>query len=474
MSHNELEKMFIRWAGVAMVALAVVSATWVFADELAALHSRTLADKTRTGGQTTVYVTNKHAFGRSAANMPLARQRDFSFGNRLFNTNWVTAPASVQSLDGLGPLFNRASCSGCHTRDGRGRPPMSPDEAMVSMLVRLSMLDDAGQAVPHPMYGSQLNDRAIVGVPAEGRASLRWEPVAGKFDDGQPYELHRTVISFVDMGYGAMDEDVMFSPRVAPQVFGLGLLEAIPDAAILAKVDADDADGDGISGRANYVLDEARGEIALGRFGWKSNQPTLRQQITGAFLGDIGITTSMFPRENVVAAQTAANESAHGGEPELSNEFLDKIEFYMRMLAPPAARGLEKPVVQRGEAMFFAANCHTCHTPEFQTGHHPEKELAYQTIRPFTDLLLHDMGEGLADHRPDGLADGREWRTPPLWGLGLVPVVNRHSFYLHDGRARNLEEAVLWHGGEGQASADAYRAMSKADREALIAFLKAI
>ena len=258
-------------------------------------------------------------------------------------------------------------------------------------------------------------------------------------------------------------------------VIGLGLLEAIPEETLKAWADPDDADQDGISGRINYVDNVLTGELSVGRFGWKSNQPTLRQQSASAFFGDIGITSPMFPEENRSSHQPEAMQAVSGGQPELSKEFLDKLTFYVQTLAVPARRNLDDPMVIRGEQVFKQANCTACHKPEVITGVHDEVEaLSLQKIRPYTNLLLHDMGPGLADHRPDFQANGREWRTPPLWGIGLVKTVNKHTFFLHDGRARNLMEAILWHGGEAEASKEYVRQLPKADREALIAFLESL
>ncbi len=428
------------------------------------------------GGAVSRRVQNRTAFSLSAPELPLARVRVFFFGNRLFNTNWTTAPASVESFDGLGPIFNRVSCSGCHVRDGRGRPPVDGEDRMLSMLVRLSVPGDGPHGGPkaHPTYGDQLGDRAIQGVEPEGRAVIEWREVEGEYGDGTPYTLRRPELRFEDLAYGPLGDDIMISPRVAPAVFGLGLLEAIPEAAILAGADPEDENGDGISGRPNRVHSIAADEPALGRFGWKANQPSLRQQNAGAAFGDIGLTTSLFPQENCMEGQVACAAAQTGGAPEVSDEFLDKLTFYTQTLAVPVRRNVDDPEVERGETLFHVAGCAGCHTPTFTTGEHEVDVLEGQTIHPFTDLLLHDMGEGLADGRPDFAAGGREWRTPPLWGIGLVETVNDHALFLHDGRARGLAEAILWHGGEADAAKEAFRTMDAADRAALIAFLRSL
>jgi CxxC motif-containing protein (DUF1111 family) len=264
---------------------------------------------------------------------------------------------------------------------------------------------------------------------------------------------------------------VMLSPRVAPQMIGLGLLEAIREEDIVAQADPDDLDGDGISGRPNRVWDAEAGRVALGRFGWKSNQPNVRQQVLGAFNGDMGITSSLFAGDDCTEAQGSCREAPSGGAPELRPDFADPVIVYSRTLAVPARRKWNDPVVKQGQALFAQAKCSSCHLPTSRTGVAALPELADQTIHAYTDLLLHDMGPGLADGRPDFEASGSEWRTPPLWGIGLFKTVNRHTYYLHDGRARDLAEAILWHGGEGGASRDAFVKMSSGDRAALLAFL---
>jgi CxxC motif-containing protein (DUF1111 family) len=429
------------------------------------------------GGDTTVFKQGSKAFTIPAANIREEHLRPFFFGNRVFNTNWVQAPGSVKAFDGLGPAFNRVSCSGCHTRDGRGRPPQSPDEPMDSMLLRISVPGSGpnGGPNPHPAYGDQLQDKSILGVPAEGRATISWTRIAGRFADGEAYELTKPTYRFEALAFGPLGKDVLVSPRIANQVIGLGLLEAVPEGYLLAFADPDDKNKDGISGRPNRVWDPVAKKTVMGRFGWKANAPNLMAQSAGAAFGDIGLTSPLNPAENCPQTQTACARAVNGGAPELSQEFLDKLVLYLRLLAVPAQRDPKDPVVLRGEKVFADAQCWVCHQPVLKTdGSAALPELRDQTFHPFTDLLLHDMGDALADGRPDFLATGREWRTPPLWGIGLFEAVNGHTFYLHDGRARNLTEAILWHGGEGQASRDAFAKLPKADRAALIAYLQSL
>jgi CxxC motif-containing protein (DUF1111 family) len=341
---------------------------------------------------------------------------------------------------------------------------------MLSMLVRLSVpgRDAGGGPQPHPAYGDQLNDRAAPGVPAEGRVAVTWQEEPGHFADGEPYSLRVPGYAFRDLRFGPLGPETRISPRVAPAVIGLGFLEAVDEATLEALADPDDRDGDGISGRVNRVWDVAARRPAAGRFGWKATVPTLRQQAAAAALGDIGLTTSLFPAQNCPPVQRACRDATGGGRPELPDGFLDKLTFYTQTLAVPARRGAH----EAGERLFVAIGCAGCHQPTLRTGRHPtQPRLSSQVIQPFTDLLLHDLGEGLADGRPDFEATGREWRTPPLWGIGLVELVNGHTLFLHDGRARGLAEAILWHGGEAEGARERFRTMPRGDRHALLAFL---
>tara|TARA_R110000868_G_scaffold37106_1_gene131225 strand:- start:569 stop:2008 length:1440 start_codon:yes stop_codon:yes gene_type:complete len=429
------------------------------------------------GGTYTTELGNRNAFADSGTPLSAAERRVFAFGNRLFNTNWTTAPGSVKSFDGLGPVFNRVSCSGCHTRDGRGRPPLASETSFDSMLVRVSVpgKDANGGPKPHPAYGDQINDQSILGVPAEAKVNVTWASVTGTYADGSSYELLKPTFTLTDPAFGPLGDDLMMSPRVANQVYGLGLLEAVYANDILKFADPDDADGDGISGRPNWVPDPVTGKRELGRFGWKANQPTILAQDTGAAFGDIGLSTSVHKGQNCMGPQTACRAAPDGGEPEISDKFLKKLVFYSRTLAVPARRNPTDPTVLAGEKLFAAAGCASCHTPTLVTGHMADPiSLANQTIHPFTDLLLHDMGPELADNRPDFEATGTEWRTPPLWGIGLIPQVNDHERLLHDGRARGVAEAVLWHGGEGEAARERFKALSAPERASLVAYVNSL
>lgn len=426
------------------------------------------------GGETTAFSQGRNAFELSARNLNNEERRTFEVGDSFFNQNWVTAPASTEARDGLGPTFNAQSCSSCHSHDGRAKPPDHDDDPTRGLLLRLSVPGPDGP-VEEPTYGGQLQDRAINGVPPEGRISIRYETITGEYADGATYTLRKPTYTIMEPAFGPLHPDVMTSPRIAPATIGMGLLEAIPEDAVLALADPEDSDGDGISGRPNMVWDDEQGRQVLGRFGWKASQPTVERQSAGAFHGDIGITSRHFPEENCPPAQSACLEAPNGGSPEVPDERLGKVTFYVQTLAVPAMRNVDDPQVREGARLFMEAGCGACHTPRHETAEdYPIRPLRGQVFFPYTDLLLHDMGEGLADNRPDGDASGKEWRTPPLWGIGLVETVNGHTMFLHDGRARSIEEAVLWHDGEARQSRDYFIGLSSEERESVIRFLRSL
>ena len=445
------------------------------------------------GAATSTRTPDRNAFSHSSANLAFEKRLDFRVGDGVFRKLWVSSPASTKSSDGLGPLYNARACQRCHVRDGRGHPPSGPEDGAVSLLLRLSIppRDEAEQvalesgrlgAVPDPVYGGQLQDFAIQGHDAEGRIAIAYEEIPVTLADGTQVSLRKPHYRVEKTAFGPLHSEVRISPRVASPMIGLGLLELVPEARILAAADPDDRDGDGISGRPNRVWSEERGLVMLGRFGWKAGQPTVRQQVAAAFSGDMGLGTSLFPdgAGDCTEAQTDCRAAPNGNGPrpdnlEVSDRLLDLVTFYSRHLAVPARRDVGAPQVLDGKRLFHEAGCAVCHSPVMVTGDSERNpELAHQTIRPYSDLLLHDMGEGLADHSPEAAADGREWRTPPLWGIGLTALVSGHSRFLHDGRARNLLEAVLWHGGEAQAARDAVVAMETEERAALLRFLESL
>lgn len=438
------------------------------------------------GGQATVLRSDRNAYSMPSANLTPERRLDFSVGNSFFRNPWVIAPSTTTARDGLGPLFNTNACQNCHVRDGRGHPPEADSNNAVSMLVRVSIPDQPAYVkeiqrlgvVPEPVYGTQLQDMAIPGVRPEAKVRVDYSVEPVTFEDGYQVELRRPRLQITQLGYGPMHPDTRFSARIAPPMIGLGLLEAIPEAAILANEDPQDRNGDGIRGRANRVWDDAQGKTVVGRFGWKAGQPNVNQQNVHALAGDMGLTSTLKPEDDCTAAQVeclaAPNGDGQNGEKEVSDNILRLLTFYTRNLAVPARRKVDAPQVLAGKTLFFQAGCQGCHTPQFTTGSDSEPELANQLIRPYSDLLLHDMGPGLADNRSEFAAGGQDWRTPPLWGIGLSETVSGHTQFLHDGRARNLLEAVLWHGGEAEAARRHVLTFDAEQRAALLAFLNSL
>lgn len=432
------------------------------------------------GGRATIHNTSGDAFTFPAPPLDDAQRDTFAIGDHFFNRNWVTAPASTSGFDGLGPTYNATSCSACHNLDGRAAPPKNEGDMFLGLLLRVSVpgQNEHGGPLPVPHYGDQLQQRAVLHVAPEATLAVRYEEQPGAFPDGETYSLRRPTYDISNPAYGDFPADMQVSPRVGPAMIGLGLLESIPEATLLAMADPDDLDGDGISGRVNHVWNAQTGQLAIGRFGWKANQPTLRQQVAGALNGDMGISSSYFPTQNCPEGQADCLAAPNGddpeaGEQEIDDMKLDAIVDYSHCLAVPARREWTDATVRQGEALFTEAGCASCHVAKLQGGALDRfGDLSNQTLRPFTDLLLHDLGEALADGRPDFEASGSEWRTAPLWGLGLMEKVGGHQFLLHDGRARGPVEAILWHGGEAQRSRDAFVQMSKTERDALVRFLQ--
>lgn len=446
----------------------------------------------RTAGAATVRVMrNANAFSQPSDNITFADELTFKVGNGLFRKLWVSSPSSTLASDGLGPLFNARSCQRCHIKDGRGHPPEPNDDNTISMLMRVSIPGDYTAAtaalqsylatLPDPHYGRQIQDFSVQGYPAEAQISITYTEETIALSGGETASLRHPSYALTDLNYGPLHPDIMLSPRIAPQMIGLGLLEAIPAADILAQADPDDADGDGISGRANIVWSKEFDQYMLGRFGLKAGNPTIRQQSADAFAGDIGISSPLNPNgagectPQQVDCQNAVHGDGDARGQEIDTEILDLVTFYSRNLAVPARRNVDDPQVLRGKEVFYNTGCASCHTPSFVTHRLADQPAqSFQLIWPYTDMLLHDMGDGLADHRPEALANGREWRTPPLWGIGLTEQVSGHTYFLHDGRARSLLEAILWHGGEAKTQRDAVITMTKANRDALIKFVSSL
>jgi CxxC motif-containing protein (DUF1111 family) len=422
------------------------------------------------GGSQTVFDAGAGAFSTIFPNLAEAREEVHEVGDLAFEQTFVSAPALINP--GLGPIFNNVSCTSCHINDGRGKPPVN-GEQISSLLIRLSVPGEGPHGGPNPApgFGGQLQQRGIFGVAPEAAIKVIYTEQTFQFSDGNTYSLRYPTYS-LENPYQALPADLMLSPRVAPPVFGLGLLEAIAEQDILANADEEDLDGDGISGKPNYVWSVVDNKTVLGRFGWKAGNPSLLQQSAGAYNEDMGITSFVFPEES---ARNQIQYDQLEDEYEVSDSILHAVAFYIRTLGVPARRSADKPEVIRGKQLFMDAKCGSCHIPRHRTRTDVSfPEISNQVIFPYTDMLLHDMGEGLADNRPDFHADGNEWRTPPLWGIGLTKVVNGHQNFLHDGRARTLMEAILWHDGEAVQAKEYVRNLSASDRDALVRFLESL
>lgn len=436
-------------------------------------------------GSFTVAITDQRAYSEPAPVLSLAQWRQFMAGRSVFQRQW----ASIVSLDGdwgLGPTFVADRCVACHINSGRGHPPDNADQQPLSMLVRLSIpgLDAHGGPRPHPDYGDQIQNRSLDGstvdlahggtpVPREADVYIDWQEQEVVLPDGTAVQLRQPQLRIENPAFGPLD-GVMTSLRVAQPLVGIGFLDAVPEETIRSLAQAQQALG--FNGRPNHVWDAVNQRSALGRYGWKANVPGLRQQIAAAAIADMGVNTNLYPEQNCPPVQTVCQQMLPGNFPELVDVEIDSLTLWMQALAVPARRGMSGAQVQLGEQMFERARCSVCHVPELVTAaSFPQlPQLANQTFHAYTDLLLHDMGEGLADGRPDFQAGPRDWRTPPLWGLGLSHAVTGRSTLLHDGRARSVTEAILWHGGEAAVSRDAFSRMTKRERDALVSFVEAI
>lgn len=423
------------------------------------------------GGETTVFLENSFAFSSPADNLSGENLMKHLDGDLAFEQAFVTPPALVNQ--GLGPIFNNNSCIGCHPGDGRAPHPTDVN-GFTGLFLRVSVpgTDEFGGPKPVPGFGDQIQQNAVYGVQAEAKVDVTYTETVVTLDDGISVTLRKPVYHLVDT-YIPLPSNLMMSPRVGPPVFGLGLLEAISEEDILAYADEDDLDKDGISGKPNYVWNFATSALELGRFGWKAISPTVLQQCAGAYNNDMGVTNPYFPVESSNGQSNGLEDL--GADPELSKQDLEDVAFYCLTLGVPAPRNIEDEAVLKGANLFSEIKCAGCHVPKYTTGNYPSiPEVSNQTIYPYTDMLLHDMGFGLADDRPSFNANGQEWKTRPLWGIGLTKVVGGHTHFLHDGRARNITEAILWHGGEASGSVNTFKALSADERTALIKFIESL
>ncbi len=446
------------------------------------------------GGNVSTDDAGETAYRRPVATLDAKQAELFALGQQMFHNRWAFFWFANAEF-GRGPTSNAQACATCHVNNGRGSAPATPHreikaadgavrdhhitvpfEPAPHMVIRISVKGDGphGGPRPHPDYGDQLQIFGVKGVvAAEGQFSIEWREQAATLGDGERVALRSPIIHITDLAYSALGADAMIGPRLAPALVGVGLLEAVPAETILALAAREPVAG--MRGKINRVWDESQQKVVLGRFGLKANHGSIREQVAIAFLNDIGLSSPVYPEQNCPPVQEACRDQMAAGKPEITRLRLEATELYLRALTVPMRRHLEDAQVQRGEQLFARAHCAFCHVPELRTGADaPLPQLAHQTIRPYTDLLLHDMGEGLADGRPDFLAGGNDWRTPPLWGIGLSETVSGANAFLHDGRARNFTEAILWHGGEASASREAFRNFSREDRQALNAFLHSL
>lgn len=448
------------------VAAAVLAATALLG---AALCVAPLTADPGPAGVSTNDEAGPSAYAIAMPGMEASLLERFTRGRQAMQQLWAVMPSPF-GLWSRGPTSNAESCAECHAGNGRGAPPESPDEEAASTVLHLSLPGTGGDGAPtpHPAYGLQLQTQGILGeVPAEGAFQVEWVTSIQRHADGETVELRSPVLRLRRLSFGPLGDQTLLSIRMAPPLVGMGLLESIPESALLAAAAA--------GGRINRVPDPSGGELRIGRFGWKAGQAGLMQQVAKAFHEDLGVTTDLHPRENCTAVQTACAAAPSGGAPEAGRAHLEALVTYLRHLAPPAPRHRYDPRVLRGEALFAAVGCASCHVPAWTLDSAPTVTgVAGRVIHPYTDLLLHDMGPGLADGRPEFAASGSHWRTPPLWGIGLSGAVNGNARLLHDGRARDIEEAVAWHGGEAEAVRVRFSALSRIDREALLRFVSSL
>lgn len=421
------------------------------------------------GGDETTFDFTSKAFGNSFEGLSAYDEHVHEAGDLIFNQSFVTSPAPIHQ--GLGPIFNNTSCASCHHNDGIGLPTAGDSQSSLLMRISLPGMDEHGGPVAVPGYGLQVQDKAALGKQPEAKVNISYAYQTYYFNDGTPYELRAPTYTLSNL-YTPISGSYLLSPRLAPPMIGLGLLEAVPESEIIAGADPNDANGDGIAGKANYVWDQATQKMQLGRFGWKANTASILTQISAAFNQDMGLTNRVFPSES------SYGQSQYDGlndDPELPDSTINQVKYYAQTLCVPARRNVTDPTIKRGEQLFILAKCSACHKQTLTTGVNVAfPQLSNQVIHPYTDLLVHDMGPGLADNRPDFKAGGQEWRTAPLWGVGLFQTVNNPGYYLHDGRARTITEAIMWHGGEAAASQAYFSNLSTSDRNAMLKFLQSL
>jgi len=445
------------------------------------------ADTHMSGGKTTNFVKNKNSYSLPARNLDKNLRINFLVGNSLFRRIWEDAATSENiAKDGLGPFFSSTSCDGCHISDGRGHlPTLEIDEDLVSAVIQIGQPAKIENVYEKnrddSIYGGQLSEFSTESVLEEAEISIKYEFLNVAYDDGSIIQLKKPRVIIDKLNYGNLESNTSSSIRIAQMMIGLGLIENIAEENILKLEDVDDSDGDGISGKANYSWDLQENKFKLGRFGWKASQPTVLQQTADAFYHDMGLSNKFYPNaSNCTESQVECNKSISGNSEiydnfEVSNDQLDLVTFYSSQLGVPAARNQKKPDVIAGRKLFYDIGCNSCHVEKHITrGDGPFENLNNQVISPYSDFLLHDMGEGLSDDVPEFQANGNEWRTPPLWGIGLTKIVSGRESYLHDGRAETLEEAILWHGGESILTINKFKKLDINQRNQILKFISSL
>ncbi|MNJ92711.1 Cytochrome c [compost metagenome] len=471
----------------------------------------------KSGGDATIMIKGEsiRAYRNPAPNLSEEEVRRHLTGDALFEKNFSDDPSRYDY--GLGPVFNNTNCNACHSKDGRGALPVMPRgqewvqlRQNESLFLRISIesaasqhpksaLNNWGAPVAVPGFSDQLFHLGSMGVrddlPGVGQAQvwMSYEKSTFTYPDGTEVELRKPIFKitepydqYFDSVTGQvrsrlLEKDVKTSPRMGTVMVGLALLEAIKEEDIRALA-ARDLSAEGVKGQVNMVFDIQKAlandpyPVSMGRFGLKNNTPSVFHQSLGALRGDIGVTNYAFPKESI-AGTPLFEDFVKDQSPkplEASNQVADDLVFYSQTLAVPSRRNVTEAEVIRGGEIFHQTSCTTCHQPSFTTGPHAISAFANQKIYPYTDMLLHDMGDGLADGRQDFDANGRQWKTRPLWGIGQTQTVNPRAGFLHDGRARTLEEAILWHGGEAEYSKNKFVALPEADRGALIRFIRSL
>lgn len=416
-------------------------------------------DVTNLGGELTTFDNPKIALQVPSPNIASSERFDRHLeGQRIFHTPLDQIYPDKEKV--IGPRFNASTCGECHFNNGKGAIRFLPGGFGSTMLLKVSLkgLNPDGTTRDIPGTPEQIQDHQVSGR-SPYKIYHRYTYIKGRYPDGKEYELRKPRVTFKIPG--VKRKQVVSSLRMSPSIIGMGLLEAVPLETLLKMADPADLDRDGISGKINLVFDIASGTKKAGRFGFKASHPSVLQQSAAALFHDMGVTNSLFNNTN--------------DEPEMSDEDLAKVLFFQQVSAIHTARNQDLPEVQAGKEIFQRINCSACHVMTLKTGPSEIPEIALQEFHPFTDLLLHDMGPGLADKRAEFFAQGSEWRTTPLWGLGITKQLARHKTgFLHDGRARSIEEAILWHDGEAKRSKKAFMKLKFEDRKNLVEFLKSL